>query len=79
MANPYKVPRTETMSNRRAVCIERVHVRFGKGRREKARQRDLARRLLHSRIPLSYRAKSGRKTTQWHHPDFFVLHRQPTA
>jgi putative transposase len=32
-----------------------------------------------SRIPLSYRAKSGRKTTQWHTPDFFVLHRQPTA
>src|SRR5436305_6517034 len=29
-----------------------------------------------SRIPLSYRAKSGRKTTQWHTPDFFVLHRQ---
>ncbi len=26
-----------------------------------------------SRIPLSYRAKSGRKTTQWHTPDFFVL------
>lgn len=29
-----------------------------------------------SRIPLSYRAKSGRKTTQWHTPDFFVLRRQ---
>jgi len=29
-----------------------------------------------SRIPLSYRAKSGRKTTQWHTPDFFVLHRE---
>jgi putative transposase len=29
-----------------------------------------------SRIPLSYRAKSGRKTTQWPPPDFFVLHRQ---
>jgi putative transposase len=26
-----------------------------------------------SRIPLSYRAKSGRRTTQWHSPDFFVL------
>src|SRR5260370_27735767 len=26
-----------------------------------------------SRIPLSYRAKSGRRTTQWHTPDFFVL------
>src|SRR5450631_2795525 len=26
-----------------------------------------------SRIPLSYRAKSGHKTTQWHTPDFFVL------
>jgi len=25
------------------------------------------------RIPLSYRAASGRKTTQWHTPDFFVL------
>jgi putative transposase len=28
-----------------------------------------------SRIPLSYRAKSGHKTTQWHTPDFFVLRR----
>src|SRR5712691_9934407 len=26
-----------------------------------------------SRIPLSYRARSGRNTTQWHTPDFFVL------
>jgi putative transposase len=26
-----------------------------------------------SRIPLSYRAKSGRRTTQWHTPDFFTL------
>ncbi|MFL5653498.1 MAG: Mu transposase C-terminal domain-containing protein [Ktedonobacteraceae bacterium] len=26
-----------------------------------------------SRIPLSYRARSGHKTTQWHTPDFFVL------
>lgn len=25
------------------------------------------------RIPLSYHANSGRKTTQWHTPDFFVL------
>src|SRR6266536_3129160 len=29
-----------------------------------------------SRIPLSYRAKSGCKTTQWHTPDFFVLRRE---
>ncbi len=29
-----------------------------------------------SRIPLSYRAKSGHKTTQWHTPDFFVLRRE---
>src|SRR5579859_729642 len=29
-----------------------------------------------SRISLNYRAKSGRKTTQWHTPDFFVLRRQ---
>jgi putative transposase len=29
-----------------------------------------------SRIPLSYRAKSGRKTTQWHTPDFFVLRKE---
>ncbi len=29
-----------------------------------------------SRIPLSYRAKSGRRTTQWHTPDFFVLRRE---
>jgi putative transposase len=28
-----------------------------------------------SRIPLSYRAQSGHKTTQWHTPDFFVLRR----
>jgi putative transposase len=28
-----------------------------------------------SRIPLSYGAKSGRKITQWHTPDFFVLRR----
>jgi len=26
-----------------------------------------------SRIPLSYRARSGSRTTQWHTPDFFVL------
>lgn len=29
-----------------------------------------------SRIPLSYRAKSGRQTTQWHTPDFFVLRKE---
>src|SRR5712692_6436285 len=29
-----------------------------------------------SRIPLSYRAKSGRRTTQWHTPDFFVLRKK---
>jgi putative transposase len=29
-----------------------------------------------SRIPLSYRAPSGHRTTQWHTPDFFVLRRQ---
>ena len=28
-----------------------------------------------SRIPLSYHAKSGHKTTQWHTPDFFLLRR----
>ncbi|MBV9691222.1 MAG: DDE-type integrase/transposase/recombinase, partial [Ktedonobacteraceae bacterium] len=28
-----------------------------------------------ARIPLHYRAKSGRNTTQWHTPDFFVLRR----
>ena len=27
-------------------------------------------------FPLSYRAKSGRRTTQWHTPDFFVLRRE---
>lgn len=31
-----------------------------------------------ARIPLCYRAKSGRQTTQWHTPDFFVL-RQGSA
>ena len=29
-----------------------------------------------SRIPLSYRARSGHRTTQWHTPDFFVLRRE---
>src|SRR5260370_3205750 len=29
-----------------------------------------------SRIPLSYRAKSGSRTTQWHTQDFFVLRRE---
>jgi putative transposase len=29
-----------------------------------------------SRIPLSYRAKSGHRTTQWHTPDFYVVRRQ---
>src|SRR5260370_32444539 len=29
-----------------------------------------------SRIPLSYRAKSGSGPTQWHTPDFFVLRRE---
>ncbi len=29
-----------------------------------------------SRIPLSYRARSGYRTTQWHTPDFFVLRRE---
>lgn len=31
-----------------------------------------------AQIPLTYRAKSGRQTTQWHHADFFVL-RQHSA
>ena len=31
-----------------------------------------------TRIQLTYRARSGRKTTQWHTPDFFVI-RQHTA
>lgn len=31
-----------------------------------------------TRIQLQYRARSGRKTTQWHTPDFFVI-RQHTA
>src|SRR5215467_8162738 len=29
-----------------------------------------------SRIPLSYRARSGHRTTQCHTPDFFVLRRE---
>src|SRR5438552_9322155 len=29
-----------------------------------------------SRTPLSYRAKSGHRTTQWHTSDFFVLRRE---
>ena len=29
-----------------------------------------------ARIPLHYRAKSGRNTTQWHTPDFFVIRRE---
>lgn len=28
------------------------------------------------RIPLTYLAKSGKRTTQWHTPDFFVLRRE---
>jgi putative transposase len=28
------------------------------------------------RIPLTYQAKSGKRTTQWHTPDFFVLRRE---
>jgi putative transposase len=31
-----------------------------------------------TRIQLQYRARSGRKTTQWHTPDFFVI-RQHSA
>src|SRR6266550_9462050 len=31
-----------------------------------------------TRIQLAYHARSGRKTTQWHTPDFFVI-RQHTA
>ena len=31
-----------------------------------------------TRIQLQYRARSGRKTTQWHTPDFFVI-RQSSA
>ncbi len=73
MANPYKKPWTETVSNRRAGCIERVHVRFGKGWSGTYLQRQRTGRLLHTRIQLQYRARSGRKTTQWHTPDFFVI------
>src|SRR5258708_490707 len=28
------------------------------------------------RIPLTYQAKSGKRTTQWHTPDFFVVRRE---
>src|SRR6266516_6124447 len=75
MANPYKKPWTETVSNRRAGCIERVHVRFGKGWSETYLQRQRTGRLLHTRIQLHYHARSGRKTSPWHTPDFFVVRR----
>jgi hypothetical protein len=78
MANPYKKSWTETVSNRRAGCIERVHVRFGKGWSGTYLQRQRTGCLLHTRIQLQYRARSGRKTTQWHTPDFLVI-RQHTA
>jgi putative transposase len=76
MENRRGKPKTETVSNRRAGCIERVHVRFGGGQTKKGSQDYLVGWLSNSRIPLSYRAKSGRKTTQWHTPDFFVLRRE---
>src|SRR6266487_842514 len=66
MANPYKKPWTETVSNRRAGCIERVHVRFGKGWSGTYLQRQRTGRLLHTRIQLHYHARCGRKTSPWH-------------
>src|SRR6266487_6898897 len=73
MANPYKKPWTETVSNRRAGCIERVHVRFGKGWSGTYLQRQRTGRLLHTRIQLHYHTRSGRTTSPWHAPDFLVL------
>lgn len=32
-----------------------------------------------TRVPLRYQAASGRKTTQWHTPDFFVLRQEGAA
>ena len=52
MANPSRKSRTETVSNRRAGCIERVPVRFGKGRSETYLQRRRAGRLLHVAKPI---------------------------
>src|SRR5436309_9072155 len=77
MANPSKQSCTETVSNPRAGCLERGPVRFGKGWSETDLPRPRAGCLLHTRIQLQYRARSGRKTTQWHTPDFFVI--RPTS
>src|SRR6266571_5964575 len=74
MANPYKKPWTETVSNRRAGCIERVHVRFGKGWSGTYLQRQRTGRLLHHTFKLRYLDKSGKKMQgHYYTPDFLVL------
>src|SRR6266487_343713 len=73
MANPYKKPWTETVSNRRAGCIERVHVRFGKGWSGTYLQRQRTGRLLHAAIKLVYPGKTGKPVGLFHTPDFFLL------
>src|SRR6266567_7086470 len=73
MANPYKKPWTETVSNRRAGCIERVHVRFGKGWSGTYLQRQRTGRLLHGAIKLVYPSKKGKPVGVLHTPDFFVI------
>ena len=74
MANPYKKPWTETVSNRRAGCIERVHVRFGKGWSGTYLQRQRTGRLLHHTFKLKYLDKAGKKLQgHFYTPDFLVL------
>src|SRR2546428_4977257 len=73
MASLSRKSRAETVFNRRAGCIERVHVRFGKGWSETYLQRQRAGRLLHGAIKLVYPSKTGRQIGVLHTPDFFVI------
>src|SRR6266568_4446296 len=73
MANPYKKPWPETVSNRSAGCIERVHVRYGKGWSGTYLQRQRTGRLLHGAIKLVYPSKKGKPVGVLHTPDFFVI------
>jgi hypothetical protein len=54
MANLSRKSRTETVSNWRAGCIERMHVRFGKGWSETYLQRQRAGHLLHMAKPFKW-------------------------
>src|SRR5947199_10467067 len=74
MANPSKQSCTETVSNPRAGCLERVPVRFGKGWSETDLPRQRAGRLLHYTFKLKYLDKAGKKLQgHFYTPDFLVL------